>query len=68
MSKSFFCQCGEVYRKQRHLTEHIALLNPHWPRSSDSDEHAQISEQEWLKGGIKAGSTVPWRLFHAPQG
>jgi len=33
------CKCGDAFTTRKHLIEHIALLNPHWPRLSPKDEH-----------------------------
>jgi predicted SprT family Zn-dependent metalloprotease len=35
----YVCKCGEVFTKPYRLREHIGLQNPHWPRSSEQDEH-----------------------------
>ncbi len=41
----FRCKCGEEFAKRMHLKEHIGLLNPHWPRVRDDDEHAIVIER-----------------------
>lgn len=36
----YFCKCGDSFKSYRLLIEHIGLLNPRWPRKSETDEHA----------------------------
>lgn len=43
----FYCKCGETFSNQRHLVEHVGLLNPHWPCTSPTDEHGAIDRETW---------------------
>jgi hypothetical protein len=44
----YFCNCGDQFTKRMELKQHIGLLNPHWPRKSDEDEHWEIDKAEYL--------------------
>ena len=44
--EQFRCTCGEVFAKRWRLSEHIALMNPHWPRSSPQDTHFACSTKQ----------------------
>jgi hypothetical protein len=40
------CRCGEIFSNRRLLTEHIGLQNPHWPRTSPEDKHADETTEQ----------------------
>jgi hypothetical protein len=44
----FYCNCGMRVVKRSWLREHIGLNNPKWPASNPTDEHYEISKDEWL--------------------
>ena len=44
----YICNCGDMFFKRRELKEHIGLLNLRWPRKDPSDEHWEISKEEYL--------------------
>jgi hypothetical protein len=37
----FVCKCSAKFTKRMHLREHIGICNPHWPRVSPEDDHAE---------------------------
>lgn len=41
----FYCLCGQDFSTRRQLTEHVGLLNPHWPRSSADDKHGAANDE-----------------------
>lgn len=43
----YHCKCGVWFSVKRELTEHIGICNPHWPRTSETDEHAQVTKEQW---------------------
>lgn len=43
----FYCKCGVKFSLKRHLTEHVGICNPHWPRTNENDEHKAVTEAEW---------------------
>jgi len=45
------CKCGESFTNRRHLIEHIGICNPHWPRSSENDEHKEVKEVKLNRPG-----------------
>ena len=42
MKREFKCRCGQTFRNSKLLVQHVALQNPHWPRSSPDDQHRQV--------------------------
>ena len=44
MKRTFKCRCGQSFRNFKLLTQHVAIGNPHWPRSSPDDLHRQVYE------------------------
>lgn len=52
----FRCRCGAEFRDRRQLTEHVGLLNPHWPRSSADDQHGAVQQP------VKANDSASQRI------
>lgn len=44
MSRFHRCICGARFDTRKELIEHIASLNPKWPKTSLDDEHRQTLE------------------------
>lgn len=49
----FQCTCGEIFSQRWQLSQHIALSNPHWPRSSPEDTHFATGLSKAIEKMIK---------------